>query len=183
MNNVMLDIETLGVTPGSVVLSIGAVEFDQSNLGDVFHMGISVQDSTINGLHVDAGTAVWWLGQDQDAQAAILKMLEGALPLDQVLDKFAKSFKDWGKKKLWCNGASFDIPILVAAHKAVGKIQPWKYYNEMDMRTVKAGVGKKVWDENKEAPTVAHDGLADAISQARTLQKVLKAQGISSWLK
>lgn len=182
MNNVMLDIETLGVTPGAIILSIGAVEFDESNLGDVFHMGINWEDSVKQGMHVDASTAMWWIGQSQEAQQALMKITGGALQLNVVLSKFAAAFKDWKNKRLWCNGAAFDIPIMVAAHKKVNMIVPWKYSNEMDMRTVKGLVGKNVWANYTEPPTVAHDGLADAISQARTLQKVLQMLDKSHWL-
>lgn len=182
MNNVMIDIETLGVTPGSIILSIGAVEFDESNLGDVFHMGIDWKDSVKQGLHVDASTAMWWIGQSQEAQTAINNITANALQLNVVLAKFATAFKDWPTKKLWCNGASFDIPLLVAAHRAVNMVQPWKYSNEMDMRTIKGLFGKVAWDQLAERPTVAHDGLADAIAQARSLQAALKSIGASKWL-
>jgi hypothetical protein len=183
MNNVMLDLETLGVTPNSIILSIGAVEFDESNLGDVFHMGIDYEDQVKRDMHVDASTAMWWLGQDQAAQQALLKITAGALSLPVVLTKFAAAFKNWDKKRLWCNGASFDIPLLVAAHKKSNLIQPWRYSNEMDMRTIKGLFGKEAWKLHAEKPTVAHDGLADAIAQARSLQRVLQELGDPEWLK
>ncbi len=183
MNNVMLDIETLGVTPGAIILSIGAVEFDESNLGDVFHMGINYEDCVRHGMHVDASTAMWWLSQEDAAQAAVLNITSNALGLRQVLVKFSEAFKDWKTKKLWCNGAAFDIPIMSAAHKKVDMIVPWRYSNEMDMRTIKGCIGKATWDCHRVAPTVAHDGLADAISQAITLQRSLRACGLEEWLK
>ncbi len=183
MKNVMLDIETLGVTPGSIVLSIGAVEFDESNLGDVFHMGISWQDSVKQGMHVDASTAMWWIGQDQAAQQALMNITTNALGLKEVLTKFAGAFKDWKNKRLWCNGAAFDISIMSAAHKKVDMIVPWRYSNEMDMRTIKGCIGKTTWELHRVAPTVAHDGLADAISQAITLQRSLRACGLEEWLR
>jgi len=178
----MLDIETLGVTPGAIILSIGAVEFDESNLGNVFHMGINYEDSVRLGMHVDASTAMWWISQEEAAQAGILHITWNANGLKHVLLAFSEAFKDWKNKRLWCNGAAFDIPIMAAAHKKVDMIVPWRYSNEMDMRTVKGLVGKTTWEQFKEAPTVAHDGLADAISQARTLQRVLKMLGKSEWL-
>ncbi len=183
MNNVMIDLETLGVTPNSIILSIGAVEFDQFNLGDVFHMGIDYNDQVKLGMHVDASTAMWWIGQEQGAQQALMKITAGALSLSVVLAKFAATFKNWGKKRLWCNGASFDIPILVAAHKKANIIQPWRYSNEMDMRTIKGLFGKDAWNLHAEKPTVAHDGLADAIAQARSLQRVLQELGDPEWLR
>ena len=40
MNHVMVDIETLGTTNNSVVLSIGAVKFDHQGLGEEFYAEI-----------------------------------------------------------------------------------------------------------------------------------------------
>lgn len=182
-NNVMLDLETLGVTPGSIVLSIGAVEFNESNLGNTFHMGIFVESSVLAGMTVDASTAMWWISQTMPAQQAILNITADAATLPSVLGRFSVAFPDWKTKKIWANGAAFDFPILSAAYKAVGMIVPWRYSNEMDMRTIKGCVGKQRWDALKEPPTIAHDGLADAISQARSLQKVLRDIGAESWLR
>jgi len=181
-NNVMLDLETLGITPGSIVLSIGAVEFNETNLGQTFHMGIFVESSVEAGMQCDASTAMWWISQSEEAQKAILNMTADAATLTSVLHRFSDAFPDWKSKRIWANGAAFDFPILAAAYKKVGMVIPWRYSNEMDMRTIKGCVGKKVWDRLKEPPTVAHDGLADAISQARTLQKVLREVGAETWL-
>ena len=38
MNRVMIDLETLGTKPGSVILSIGAVRFDNRQLTDALHV-------------------------------------------------------------------------------------------------------------------------------------------------
>lgn len=165
---ISIDIETLGVTPGCVVLSIGACEFDDD--GDIlrtFQTHIDVEDSVEHGMHIDASTVIWWLMQSKEAQDAITKA--ATVPLDLALIAFAEAFA-WADKRVWCNGAAFDFPILAAAaHKKVGMKVPWAYYDEMDMRTIKGLCTKAEWNNFKVAPTLAHDGLADAIAQAKTI--------------
>ena len=63
MRHLMLDIETFGTTPGCVVLSIGAVEFDLDGIKGEFHAHIDVDSSTALGLKVDARTEKRWLEQ------------------------------------------------------------------------------------------------------------------------
>ena len=63
MNNVMLDLETLGTSPGCIILSIGAVFFDKNGLGQEFYQTIDVQSSIDAGLTMSGGTFKWWMGQ------------------------------------------------------------------------------------------------------------------------
>ena len=42
MSNIMLDIETLGTRSTSVILSIGAVEFDKTSILRAFHKRIDI---------------------------------------------------------------------------------------------------------------------------------------------
>jgi hypothetical protein len=167
----MLDIETLGVEPGCVVLSIGAVAFTSTTLGNTFHAHISVEDSVNHGLVIEPRTVMWWMEQSDEARKAIT--VEG-VPLLQALDDFRQAF-DWKDTKVWCNGASFDFPIVKALFSAVGQKLPWAYYNEMDFRTVKNFFSKKQYDGLKVIPNIKHDGLEDAKAQAATLQNMLGA--------
>lgn len=169
MNGIMLDIETLGTTPGSVILSVGAAEFSNTEILNTCHVHIDPLDSASKGMHIDAATVMWWLAQAKEAQQALLDTV--TIGLEAALIILAQSF-DWTDKKVWCNGAAFDFPLLSAAHNAVGMRTPWMYYNEMDMRTVKGLVGKAVFKRCRIEPAIAHDGLADAIAQAKTLQNI-----------
>jgi hypothetical protein len=165
----MIDIETLGVEPGCVVLSIGAVAFTHNKLGNTFHTHISVEDSVKHGLVIEPRTVMWWMEQSDEARKAIT--VEG-VPLLQALDDFRQAF-DWKDTKVWCNGASFDFPIIKALFSAVGQKLPWAYYNEMDFRTVKNFFSKKQYDELRVTAKTKHDGLEDAKAQAATLQNLL----------
>lgn len=166
--NVMLDIETFGRKAGCVVLSIGAVEFDEKTIGKEFEVNISVTDSVKNGLHTDPETVLWWMKQSDEARSAITS--GKAELLHRATAEFAAAFV-WPNKRVWCNGASFDFPILNALFAATQMDTPWKYWQEMDMRTIKNFVGKDVWKKLQGHDTL-HTALGDARAQARTLQAV-----------
>lgn len=165
MRHIMLDIETLGIKPGCIVLSIGAVEFDHTGITKEFIVHIDPQDAERCGLSAEAGTVMWWLSQSKEAQDALStgtpRALQGAL-IDLV-----HAF-DWNDVKVWCNGASFDFPILQAAFAAVGMKAPWAYYNEMDFRTLKNFYSKSTFKRMQVQPELAHDALEDARAQALT---------------
>lgn len=75
MNNVMLDIETIGNKPWSVIVSIGAVIFNPKT-GDIsdstFHKKINIESCMNLGLKMDASTVLWWLKQSKDAQSVFI---------------------------------------------------------------------------------------------------------------
>lgn len=170
MRHLMLDLETLGTTPGCVVLSIGAVEFDLDGIKSEFHAHIDVDSSTALGLKVDARTVMWWLDQSKEAQNALLQA--DPFPIHDVLDALSDTF-DWKDLKVWANGASFDFPILEAVYKAAHRTVPWKYYNQMDFRTMKNLVPNGSYELLRVRPGTAHDALDDARSQALTLVNII----------
>ena len=169
--SIMIDIETLGVRPGCVVLSIGACEFGPDGLGKGFYASISPESCTNWGLSIEPSTVLWWMEQSQDARDFITKTKH--TDLDYALIDLHSAFK-WKGKKVWCNGASFDFPILTAAHNAVGKSVPWEYWACHDYRTIKNIVGREVYEACKVEPSVAHNALADAMAQAQTLINMSK---------
>jgi hypothetical protein len=178
MSDIMFDTETLGKTAGCIVLTIGAVEFDSTRIIKEFEVSIDPRDSQACGCHMDADTVMWWLDQSKKAQEALTA--NKALPLGQALNELTEAF-NWQNKRVWCNGASFDFPILTGLYAKFGVQAPWAFYNEMDMRTIKNMVGRDKWKKMSVKPTIAHSALADAISQAKTLQKIFADEGAVRW--
>jgi len=172
MRHLMLDIETFGTTPGCVVLSIGAVEFDmQRGITGKFHAHLKTASQIEAGLHLDVRTVEWWLDQSKEAQNELLKS-ERFNPVD-VIDAFIDTF-DWKDLRVWANGASFDFPIMKALFNAFRKELPWAFYNEMDFRTIKNMVGKGTYEKLRVRPVLAHDALDDATAQAQTLINIIR---------
>jgi hypothetical protein len=181
MNHLMIDIETLGTQPGSVIASIGAVFFDPATgeQGAEFEMLISVEKSKEMGFISDASTESWWSNQSAAAQ----EQLKGTLSPDYVLGEFHKfvlSHCERDKVKVWGNGASFD-PVLIEAafHKVneyVGFVvePPFKYWNIRDVRTI-VDLGREIgFDPKKQMPFdgVPHSALADAKHQAKYVSAI-----------
>jgi len=72
-HDIMIDLETLGTTADSVILSIGAVRFNLDTscvfdgLGDTFYQVITIDDQSKR--HISGYTLAWWMGQSKASQA------------------------------------------------------------------------------------------------------------------
>ena len=181
-DSIMLDMETLGTHPGSVILSIGAVRFDtrtlQVDADAPFLTGVDLQDSLARGRLIDADTLSWWLAQAPGALRGLIspqpcRSLEAALT----------AFSAWVKEplgvapaslKVWGHGAGFDPVLLEDAYRSCERIVPFSYWNVRDTRTVfdLADFGYKAYAKaNNEKP---HDALSDALTQANAVCLCLK---------
>lgn len=168
---IMIDIETLGTSKNSVILAIGAVEFNSTGIVNKFYGQIDPSSCQDWGLVIDARTVMWWMDQNDAARKALTSTQGG--PLDIVLKDFAAAFK-WKGKNVWANGIDFDLTILEEAFKAVGLPVPWPYWAKFDYRTIKNLAPRAMYDTCKEEAGVAHHALGDAMSQAATLINLSK---------
>lgn len=166
-SNVMVDLETLGNSSHSVIISLGACRFNENGILDTYYQRIDPQSCADAGLKMDVSTVMWWMQQSDEARGAFN---EKGYPLEYVLAEFALWMPP--KSCLWGNGATFDNVILGNAFKAVGLTQPWEFWNDRCYRTVKAmypGVKAPTFTGDK------HNALDDAIHQAKHL--ILMAGG------
>ena len=137
--HVMVDLETLGVKSGCVIVSIGAVEFDFVNgaTSKTFYERIDIQSCLDVGLFVQGETLVWWL---QQPDAARLEICKDSKPLQEVLKLFGNFLRhvdnDLKNIQIWGNGSSFDLGILATAYSVCTKPTPWMFWNERDVRTL-----------------------------------------------
>jgi exodeoxyribonuclease VIII len=167
MNEIMVDLETLGVEPGCVILSIGAVFFNSEKTGEVFYKIIDIEDSVKNGFFINPKTVKWWFGQSQEALAPLL--VPGT-PVKQVLI----DFKNWvetttsDKPIVWGNGSDFDNAILSNAYSLCEIEKPWGYFGNRCYRTIKNEFpGIQI-----ERLGIHHDAADDALDQANHLIKI-----------
>ncbi len=167
MNDVMVDLETLGNGPNSVIVAIGAVKFDLSSgkLGEEFYMVVDPESCVAHGLQMDVSTVLWWMGQSETARTVFSE--PNKFPLPGVLHEFA-AFISKGDVKVWGNGASFDNVILANAYTKCEIDRPWKFWSDHCYRTVKA-----LYPHVKlERIGTHHNALDDAKSQALHLIKI-----------
>lgn len=164
--HVMLDLETWGTRPGSVITSIGAVRFDITGIDDdVFYRHIDPDKSMKYGLTVDASTIMWWMQQAEEARMEFINAKKG--DPRNILNLFSYWFAD--SEYLWGNGAAFDNVLLNAAYVAVGETPPWYFWNDRCFRTMKNQYPHVVEPEFKGTK---HSALADARHQAEWLIKI-----------
>ncbi len=164
--HIMLDLETLGTQPGSIVLTIGAVKFSKLGVTEKFYRAISEENSAALGLTSDVSTRSWWATQSLEAQKAAFA---GTESLGESLLAFTE-FCGTEVIRMWGNGSDFDNVLLEEAYRAAGLEVPWKFTGNRCYRTIK-NLFPKV-----QVPSVgtAHNALDDAIYQANHLIAISK---------
>ncbi len=128
----MLDIETLGRTPGSVIFQIGAIRFDPETFlfEDTTFVEICPESCRCHGLTTDPETIAWWQTRNLDPNTLKGTILPKAL---DTLTSFITSTPE--PENIWCNGTSFDFPLLEAAYRATSKTPPWQYWQQRAQQT------------------------------------------------
>jgi hypothetical protein len=163
MKHVMVDLETLGNSPGCKILSIGAVFFDPTGLQQEFYS--EVKRNFQGPLIEQQLTVDWWSKQDSAARDRLFENQKEKPLLKTALDNFNNYLKLGNDTEvcLWGNGADFDNAILQVAFQDVTVAQPaWKFYNNRCYRTLKGLVPSIKVDRIG----VHHHALYDAKTQA-----------------
>ncbi len=175
MRNVMVDIETLGSRPGSIILSIGAVEFSNEAVGGrIFFRRISIGSSILAGFTMDESTVKWWTEQSREAQDKSFYCPGGAY-VGAALRDFAAYVSSDKDTLVWAKGPDFDCVLLEAAYQKCGLHKPWHYRNTRDVRTI---FGLAQYKPAAKA-TVEHDPVEDAIEQAKGVVEAANKLGVT----
>ncbi|POY57383.1 hypothetical protein PB70LOC_03267 [Pectobacterium versatile] len=175
MNNLMIDLETMGSNPQAPIVAIGAVFFEPATgeLGNEFYSPVSLESAMHSGGIPDAKTIIWWTEQNEGARAAINK----GFPQHQVLHdlkKFIAENRDPEYLHVWGNGPGFDNVILRESYKRECCGEIWRYNNDRDVRTI-VELGRAIgFDPKKDMPFDGerHHALADAIHQAKYVSAI-----------
>ena len=168
--DVMLDIETLGTAPGSVVLAIGA-----ACEGDQFYAQLPVLPQIFLGLTIDADTMSWWRKQDPVAWASSTQgsggIADALVHFSQWLAKLRRGAEDQptgNKIRVWGDSCSFDCGLLACVYRAAGVLTPWAYSEEYCYRTL-----RQLRFSEKPKAKLQHNALDDARAQFVHLQELL----------
>ena len=118
--DLMIDLETLDVTPTASILTIGAVRFDpfgddvNEPKCDKFYVTVDLDSCDRLGLTVSDSTLEWWASQSKEAQEAAFDPT-GRI---DVVDAFNQLYKfAWGAKRVWSHGASFAVKMYIGKYK------------------------------------------------------------------
>jgi len=178
--DLMIDLETLDVTPTASILTIGAVRFDpfgddvNEPTSDKFYVKVDLDSCDRLGLTVSEATLEWWSSQSKEAQEEAFSP-EGRIDIVDAMNQLYKFA--WGSKRVWCHGAGFDVPICEHIYRKIQKSIPWQFWEVRDTRTIfDIGINPN------RPPVLKHHALEDAWNQAVGVQNVFKVLRTSSSL-
>jgi hypothetical protein len=164
--HMMLDMETMAVSPNAVVLSLGAVHFNPwgNGYGEKIYFRIDLDDQDKLNREIDPNTIEWWSKQDPLIMEEAFSP-DNRVPLVDAMDQFHKFA--WGCDAFWSHGATFDLVIIENLYRQLGKGLPWQYWQLRDTRTLfDLGFDPDMPKGGK------HDALQDAIRQAVGVQNI-----------
>lgn len=157
----MIDLETLGVSAGARILSIGAIVFDEKfNIVDQFYANLLPDPST----HEDERTREWW---DKQPFRSKQMLSNNQIPAINALSNLKVMMETNGVEEIWCNDAGFDFPILGYYFDLFGMKRPWHYRNERDLRTMKSFFSVDVTFEG-----IPHYAIDDCKFQIEQLKQI-----------
>lgn len=176
--HVMLDLESLGTEPGSVILSISALSFRYDEDKQTLVEGTSREvhiSATSSGLDIDPSTVLWWLEQSEKARAIMLEGQARGMDEEKALEEFAEWIKDledfFGTLYIYGNSTRFDLGLLNYAYRYYGEKAPWDHTKEIDYRTI-----RKLFPECmvpfEEFVGTPHKGLDDCRHQFKGVKNV-----------
>lgn len=172
-----VDIETLGLTADSVVLTIAAVPFDPYGgiatytalgTGHVETLSPPVRPQILAGRRVDPDTVAWWRRQTPKAAETLIDETP-----DLSLRGFYRTLQmHAGNKRvtLWANPAVFDLAVLRSLWVSTypGEEYPIHHMAELDGSTLQHITG--VANPPLDFMGTPHIAVDDAIHQAREIQ-------------
>lgn len=177
--DIMIDLETLGTSAGSIILSVAMKAFrldgGEPPTDFCYHQHISVLSSLMQHLRSDVATEDWWAKQPEDARRNIMEGQKGALEVGGVMRliyEVLAMYNDQYQMYLWGRGVGgFDLPILDFVMKKVvgdGYKTPWKYWSAVDVRSVVGFCEECGMDMEKRS--TPHDAMADVEKQIVDVQ-------------
>lgn len=169
-DSVMVDIETLGLGPKAVTLSVAVLEFSaatQEPGRSALWVMPPIEEQMAKGRVISASTLGWWLASEEKRNM-LAKILRSEAK-DTFIGSIDQFRDDRQYDAVWVNGLSFDAPILESLHEdfRIGTLWGKRYWVQRDLRTAMqlAGVRKD------DAPWVAtHDPLDDCRRQLALLR-------------
>lgn len=175
----MIDLETLGVEPDSVVMTLGAIKFDPFSDAEPhspLYLRGDVEEQTQFPFErsIDENTLAWWAKQPE----AIREEAFG--DHDRVtVQEMLRQLNKWavGLDYIWCQGPTFDFVILQHLYRQSKKPVPWNYWQIRDSRTLFAMMPQ---DPRKAIQEELHNALADCYYQAKCVQQSYKHFGVKA---
>ena len=179
LDHLMVDIETLGDQSGSVIVSLGAVQFDilTCETGETFYSRIDIDSCLKAGLKVTGSTIRFWMDKSEEARLELTRGGENLIEVLNDFTAFVEGIEHRIKKdiQIWSRGVRFDIALLTDAYQAVGATTPWPFRGERDVRTLEALRPQIYKDAALFRKYVEHLPIEDCLFQIAYCSKIWKA--------
>lgn len=147
--HVMIDLETIGQQSDAGMATIGAIQFGDKSVFDLFEDYPTLEDlqEKMNTFYVrvnlkslyaenfnwSKSTTEWWLGQEPAMRYEALD----AKPRTHVREALTNFYNWYPVGDLaWSHGASFDLVIMRNGLERIGLSTPWKFWDERCTRTL-----------------------------------------------
>ena len=171
--DIMLDLETFGHTPDSVIVQIGACYFNRNTgfIGDQILMNVDAVDGIDHGMKITAETMYWWLQQRLDARNSIIS--GDKFSLQRALMEFDEFVKEGAN--IWSH-STFDMVILMENYRNLGIKPKFDYRNSCDIRTLVnlANIDVDSYDD----VGIKHNALSDCLFQVKYVVDGLRKLGL-----
>ncbi|WP_336938960.1 3'-5' exonuclease [Acinetobacter modestus] len=159
MNRLMIDFETLDVAECPVILSMGAVVFNENGIVDCLVEKIDQHSCLDLGCTVSIDTALWWEEQSNEAKKAAFG---GTTNIGYAMGMLVDFYNKHECQEIWSKGSLADIRWTNNILIKLNLKKPWKFSREMCFRTYLKYSPKVDFQPTGEA----HNALDDAINQA-----------------
>lgn len=174
MIRMSIDLETLGTSLDSAILSIGiAVVQDDAGLiaSTVIYPSVSEQHQSL----VSYDTIQWWMFQEEGARAETFVSAAQRIPLLQTFKIIRDVWKFNKVQEVWGNGPLMDIALIEGMAQKYGHTDliPWNFREVRCLRTLKMLAP----DVERIKSTIPHSARHDAIAQGLWAAEMIK------WLK
>jgi hypothetical protein len=168
--HLMVDLETIAVTPRATILTLGAVTFNpySDEIYNELYLKFDLDDQNKLGRDIDDNTLEWWAKQDPSIMEDAFSLTD-RIPVADAIQQFHKFA--WGCDKFWSHGAVFDLIIIEDLYRQLERTAPWEFWRCRDTRTLFDLADPELEKEGK------HNALFDAINQTKGVQRVYRKLG------
>jgi len=183
----MLDIETLGPGPGSVIASLALVPFNLNGKPLVSHdpllLNYNIGEQLALGYAIDQNTIEWWMKNEHrarmDAFAGSTYFETGVLYLANYMRSITEQFATY---RLWATSAKLDYGCISYTWAKQGVPYPFDHRSEHCARTVRNLTKMLIPNYKLDADKGRnHDAFQDCMVQIGQLQEqyqLLRSMGV-----
>jgi hypothetical protein len=198
--NVMLDLETLGVSENSVVLSFALANFklddtaeDQPESVEIYAR-LPITPQVFAGREIDKDTVKWWSEKAPKESKEEVSKLQPQVSIEYLglandknryfdcdrdieyalreVDNVLRTWATYYDIVIWSRGIDFDIPMFESLYKTFipDYKAPWRYHSKRDVRTWLSTARYLGWDDTERTDN-SHTALGDVRNQIGTVQR------------